>query len=69
MASLTRWTGRCYGQINMARTPVDKGVAILTQSSNISINLTMQKRALRDCLYGDLREHGTDQSGRRSHPP
>ncbi|MEX0279269.1 MAG: acetate--CoA ligase family protein [Ruegeria sp.] len=47
----------CYGFINAldgallwpdqhGATPVDKGVAILTQSSNISINLTMQKRAL-----------------------
>ena len=26
--------------------PVDRGVAILTQSSNIAINLTMQKRHL-----------------------
>ncbi|AXT29068.1 CoA-binding protein (plasmid) [Ruegeria sp. AD91A] len=47
----------CYGFINAldgallwpdqhGATPVDKGVAILTQSSNISINLTMQKRGL-----------------------
>lgn len=47
----------CYGLINAldgallwpdqhGTTRVDKGVAILTQSSNISINLTMQKRAL-----------------------
>ena len=47
----------CYGYINAldgallwpdqhGATPVDKGVAILTQSSNISINLTMQKRGL-----------------------
>ncbi len=47
----------CYGFINAldgallwpdqhGATQVDKGVAILTQSSNISINLTMQKRAL-----------------------
>ncbi|EEE35554.1 CoA-binding protein [Rhodobacteraceae bacterium KLH11] len=47
----------CYGFINAldgallwpdqhGATPVEKGVAILTQSSNISINLTMQKRAL-----------------------
>ncbi|MDA7965262.1 acetate--CoA ligase family protein [Ruegeria sp.] len=47
----------CYGFINAldgallwpdqhGAVPVDKGVAILTQSSNISINLTMQKRAL-----------------------
>ena len=47
----------CYGFINAldgallwpdqhGATPVDKGVAILTQSSNISINLTMQNRAL-----------------------
>ncbi len=47
----------CYGFINaLDRTaiwpdqhgmkPVDRGVAILTQSSNIAINLTMQQRAL-----------------------
>ena len=47
----------CYGFINAldgallwpdqhGATPVEKGVAILTQSSNISINLTMQKRGL-----------------------
>ncbi|MES0825080.1 acetate--CoA ligase family protein [Ruegeria sp. SCP11] len=47
----------CYGFINAldgallwpdqhGAAPIDKGVAILTQSSNISINLTMQKRAL-----------------------
>ncbi len=47
----------CYGFINAldgallwpdqhGAAPVDKGVAILTQSSNISINLTMQKRGL-----------------------
>ncbi len=47
----------CYGFINALDgallwpdqhgcTPVKKGVAILTQSSNIAINLTMQKRAL-----------------------
>ncbi|WP_209597098.1 acetate--CoA ligase family protein [Ruegeria sp. HKCCSP351] len=47
----------CYGFINALNgallwpdqhgvVPVDKGVAILTQSSNISINLTMQKRGL-----------------------
>ena len=47
----------CYGFINAldgallwpdqhGATPVDRGVAILTQSSNISINLTMQQRAL-----------------------
>ncbi len=47
----------CYGFINALNgallwpdqhgaTRVDKGVAILTQSSNISINLTMQKRGL-----------------------
>ncbi|MCX8954697.1 acetate--CoA ligase family protein [Ruegeria sp. NA] len=47
----------CYGFINALDgallwpdqhgvVPVDKGVAILTQSSNISINLTMQKRGL-----------------------
>jgi len=47
----------CYGFINALDTaliwpdqhgctPVDTGVAILTQSSNISINLTMQQRAL-----------------------
>ncbi|WP_298849950.1 acetate--CoA ligase family protein [uncultured Ruegeria sp.] len=47
----------CYGFINAldgallwpdqhGTTAVDKGVAILTQSSNISINLTMQKRGL-----------------------
>ncbi|WP_424830104.1 acetate--CoA ligase family protein [Ruegeria sp.] len=47
----------CYGFINAldgallwpdqhGASRVDKGVAILTQSSNISINLTMQKRAL-----------------------
>ncbi len=47
----------CYGFINAldgallwpdqhGAKPVDQGVAILTQSSNISINLTMQKRAL-----------------------
>ncbi len=47
----------CYGFINAldgallwpdqhGTKPVDKGVAILTQSSNISINLTMQKRGL-----------------------
>ena len=47
----------CYGMINALDgallwpdqhgcVPVDRGVAILTQSSNIAINLTMQKRAL-----------------------
>ncbi|MEX0370029.1 MAG: acetate--CoA ligase family protein [Tateyamaria sp.] len=47
----------CYGFINALDqallwpdqhgcTPVDRGVAILTQSSNIAINMTMQKRAL-----------------------
>ena len=47
----------CYGFINAldgallwpdqhGATPVERGVAILTQSSNISINLTMQRRGL-----------------------
>lgn len=47
----------CYGFINAldrvaiwpdqhGMGPVDRGVAILTQSSNIAINLTMQQRAL-----------------------
>ena len=47
----------CYGFVNAVDrvaiwpdqhgcTPVERGVAILTQSSNISINLTMQQRAL-----------------------
>lgn len=47
----------CYGMINNCDgallwpdqhgcIPVDRGVAILTQSSNIAINLTMQSRAL-----------------------
>ncbi|MFL4468758.1 acetate--CoA ligase family protein [Tateyamaria armeniaca] len=47
----------CYGFINALDgallwpdqhgcTPVERGVAILTQSSNIAINLTMQQRAL-----------------------
>lgn len=47
----------CYGFINMLDgallwpdqhgcLPVDRGVAILTQSSNIAVNLTMQARAL-----------------------
>ncbi|MEW9917972.1 acetate--CoA ligase family protein [Marimonas sp. MJW-29] len=47
----------CYGFVNALDTaviwpdqhgciPVDRGVAILTQSSNIAINLTMQQRAL-----------------------
>lgn len=47
----------CYGMINALDgallwpdqhgcIPVDRGVAILTQSSNIAINLSMQKRAL-----------------------
>lgn len=47
----------CYGMINALDgvclwpdqhgcRPVDRGVAILTQSSNIAINLTMQNRAL-----------------------
>ena len=47
----------CYGFINALDgallwpdqhgvTPVERGVAILTQSSNISINLTMQRRGL-----------------------
>lgn len=47
----------CYGFINAADgalmwpdqhgcRPVDRGVAILTQSSNIAINLTMQRRGL-----------------------
>ncbi|KIC46241.1 acyl-CoA synthetase [Tateyamaria sp. ANG-S1] len=47
----------CYGFINALDqallwpdqhgcAPVDRGVAILTQSSNIAINLTMQQRAL-----------------------
>jgi acyl-CoA synthetase (NDP forming) len=47
----------CYGMINAldgvslwpdqhACLPIDRGVAILTQSSNIAINLTMQKRGL-----------------------
>jgi acetyl-CoA synthetase len=47
----------CYGFVNAldraaiwpdqhGMTPVESGVAILTQSSNIAINLTMQKRGL-----------------------
>ncbi|MCL6283571.1 acetate--CoA ligase family protein [Ruegeria sp. 2012CJ41-6] len=47
----------CYGFVNAldrvaiwpdqhGMQPVDRGVAILTQSSNIAINLTMQKRGL-----------------------
>ena len=47
----------CYGFVNAldraaiwpdqhGMAPVDRGVAILTQSSNIAINLTMQRRAL-----------------------
>lgn len=47
----------CYGLVNAldraaiwpdqhGMTPVDRGVAILTQSSNIAINLTMQRRGL-----------------------
>lgn len=47
----------CYGYVNAldkaciwpdqhGMKPLDSGVAILTQSSNIAINLTMQKRAL-----------------------
>ena len=47
----------CYGYINAldraaiwpdqhGMVPVDRGVAILTQSSNIAINLTMQRRGL-----------------------
>ncbi len=47
----------CYGLVNAldkvsiwpdqhGMTPVDGGVAILTQSSNIAINLTMQRRGL-----------------------
>ncbi|MEO1795459.1 MAG: acetate--CoA ligase family protein [Pseudomonadota bacterium] len=47
----------CYGYLNAldgaglwpdqhGLTPIDKGVAILTQSSNIAINLTMQSRGL-----------------------
>jgi acetyl-CoA synthetase len=47
----------CYGFVNALDrvalwpdqhgcAPVDRGVAILTQSSNIAINLTMQRRAL-----------------------
>ncbi len=47
----------CYGFVNALDTavlwpdqhgctPVDRGVAILTQSSNIAINLTMQQRCL-----------------------
>lgn len=47
----------CYGFVNALDTavmwpdqhgctPVDRGVALLTQSSNIAINLTMQQRAL-----------------------
>ena len=47
----------CYGMINALDgamlwpdqhgcTPVDSGIALLTQSSNIAINLTMQTRAL-----------------------
>ena len=47
----------CYGFVNAldrvaiwpdqhGMRPVDRGVAILTQSSNIAINLTMQKRGL-----------------------
>ncbi len=47
----------CYGFVNAldrvaiwpdqhGMTPVDRGVAILTQSSNMAINLTMQQRAL-----------------------
>ncbi len=47
----------CYGFVNgleraavwpdqHGMRPVDRGVAILTQSSNISINMTMQRRAL-----------------------
>src|SRR5690606_31323970 len=47
----------CYGFVNALDgaalwpdqhgcVPVERGVAILTQSSNIAINLTMQRRAL-----------------------
>ncbi|MEO0666212.1 MAG: CoA-binding protein, partial [Pseudomonadota bacterium] len=47
----------CYGYLNAldgaglwpdqhGLTPIDRGVAILTQSSNIAINLTMQSRGL-----------------------
>ncbi len=47
----------CYGLINYldcvplwpdhhGGTPVDKGVAIVTQSSNIALNMTMQRRGL-----------------------
>lgn len=47
----------CYGFVNaldqaavwpdqMGMQPVDSGIAILTQSSNIAINLTMQQRAV-----------------------
>ncbi|WP_037314891.1 acetate--CoA ligase family protein [Ruegeria halocynthiae] len=47
----------CYGFVNAldraaiwpdqhGMTPVDRGVAVLTQSSNIAINMTMQRRAL-----------------------
>lgn len=47
----------CYGYVNAldravvwpdqhGMQPVDRGVAILTQSSNIAINMTMQRRAL-----------------------
>ncbi len=47
----------CYGYVNALERvalwpdqhgvqPIDRGVAILTQSSNVAINMTMQKRAL-----------------------
>ena len=51
------WVPNCYGFINALDqallwpdqhgcVAVDRGVAILTQSSNIAINLTMQQRGL-----------------------
>ena len=65
----------CYGFINYldrallwpdqhGGMPVDSGVAIITQSSNIVINLTMQMRGLpvAFCIHG--RQPSTDRFGR-----
>ncbi len=56
----------CYGMINYldgallwpdvhGGDPVDQGVAIITQSSNLAINLTMQLGGLALSLYPDAR--------------
>ena len=43
--------------------PVERGVAILTQSSNIGMTLTMQQRGIADCLSRLSWERRADRAG------